>query len=317
MRTNARLLQLLGRSLILATGLVTLGGCNTFTNWFPPPAPTMATQLRVADAQRVMSLQSCPVSGGSVIQPQVAPLALAALAIPYLIDVGAKVAAQEVQRAQDNLTASYVAYPTPRETANVGCIVVIRGRFGETTEAIPTQGRLDNATLRSLGAVAQPSLYAEISVTRSSDGKHLQLWPKFVQFNDTAARNPGDGTKSVGLFLAFAGTPLTAPAGSQPQDVAKVADLVVPFSFGRLPRGSWIHSEGNDPQRQHLLLEQVKTLRVTDDNGRQLLSSLSAYAFVTESSDPAFFDRLLLAAAQDNGFADALKKIYGAATGRS
>jgi hypothetical protein len=134
----------------------------------------------------------------------------------------------------------------------------------------------------------------------SADKSTRLFQPVFLQFNDTAAANPGNGSKSIGVILSFfAKLPAsTAPTAAD----AKTADISVPFSFGMVKRGTYLDGtkEGSVIFRNQLRSAPIKI-------GNQVLpDTLDSYAFVSESADPSFFDTEVQKAVADKSFATML-----------
>lgn len=295
------------RHSLLFASFLALSGCTVWTDLFRPSPPSKITQVIDRIAARVIPTEKCPVTklgGEAELTPQVLPAAIAAAAIPFLVNLAQKAVAEELAQAQANLTTSWTAYGTRPSGKAINCLVIARGRFGAGS-AMP-RGSLGQDSLRTIGASELPSLYVEIAVVRNADGMRT-FEPVFYQYNDIAAHNPGDGDKNIGILLAFAQKPIpsTAPGAEQ----LSKADIVVPFALGQLKWGTEMRGGGGGPRDP--FAEQMRTVPVMV-NGVEMPSTLDAYAIVTESADATLFDRVVQKAVGDKTFSDALQGIANA-----
>ncbi len=291
-----------------------MSGCNTFTDWFLPTAPSQAVQVPYRDAARVIALNACPVSDDAAKSPRpaFAPVGVGAAVIPRLIEVSSSALKGAVLEFQDDLMATYVAYGKTASLDNSPtCVVIVRGRFGpRTTRLIPTEGRLTPAVLNMVGAIAQPSLYIEIKITTNRKNGEMEFRPVLLQFNNTAAKNPGDGEKYIGVMLAFSAFPLDAKAGMSSSNITKASNVFVPFSFGKIRRGTWLVGNlGVPPSPSDVFFDQIRILPIKAADGKVLPSALDSYAFVTEGPDPTFFEKLFLQAVSSTTVTDDLQKL--------
>lgn len=297
---------MLNRS-ILACCAVLLSGCTVWTDLFPPSPPSEAQEITDRNAARVIPFQVCPVSGLGGTQantPQILPL-IAAAAIPFVVNLAQKAVTEEMARAQANLTTTWNAYGTPPVSTPVGCLVVVRGRFGLATAS--PRDKLTTEVLGKIGASTLPSLYVEIAVINNKNGVRT-FEPVFYQYNSTAAHNPGNGQKTVGILLAFTQKPI--PSITPGSDQLSKADIVVPFALGTLRQGTWLMGGGGGPRDP--FADQLRTVPVTV-NGTPMPENLDSYAIVTESADQTLFDTILQKAVADKSFSDALQGAITAA----
>jgi len=326
------------RKVALILGTVALTGCNTLSDWFPMPPPS--TVRRVDDrltASVFVQDGACPAFTASQGLTGQALPALVAAGIPVVIELATDAIKEAVQQAQDDLTTAYVAAgvvtPITRPASagaagDLKCIIVARGRFGTYDRTVHgervNKGAITPTILDRIGAVEQPSLYVEIQVGPAPDApkaapaaarargraaappaaaSELAFRPVFIQFNDTAARNPGwNGKKNIGVLLALSPKPLTGDAAKKADDAVKEAGLVgIPFNFGEMKRGTFIRSplaaDVSDP-----LHNLARNLPAGTGGANPLAGLTNGYAFVTESADPTLFDKVILAGAKSDPF---------------
>ncbi|WP_213780776.1 hypothetical protein [Caballeronia sp. dw_276] len=286
--------------LMVSFSVILLSGCTLWTDIFPPKPPAQITELAKRETARIIPAAVCPVSGvGSAAGTTAAVLpALAAAAIPFLVTVVQQSVTAKLEKAEQDLSTTWVAYGTPPISQPVGCLIIARGKFGV---GVPSpQGRLTTPILAGIGAAELPSLYVEIAVVQvSNDTRTFE--PVFYQYNRTAAKNPGNGEKTVGIIVGFAQKPINSQTPSS--DQVQKADIVVPFSLGRLREGTSLLGGGG--QARDPFVDQIRSVP-TKIGGVDLPSTLNAYAVVSESEDPSAFDAAIQKAAADKSFNDML-----------
>ncbi len=143
----------------------------------------------------------------------------------------------------------------------------------------------------------------------TSDSRNLYFEPVFVQFNQSAAPNPGfPAQKSIGFMLAFSSSPITLAAGAANADIAKAASISIPINLGTMERGRYIEtspsafSQPPGSRPVDVFYDQRRALPITLINDPKNPKPVNAYAFVTESADAGFFDKLLLQSVSDSNF---------------
>lgn len=298
----------------LVASCLSLPGCAVWTDWFPPSPPAGAAKDAVSrTAARVMALPRCPVSDGVTSGAFAPNVAIGAAIGTALLPLGVKFASEAltkaVQDAQANLSTTYTAYGTARlDPATPSCLVIVRGEFGgSVAQGAPGTDPLGLPVLRQIGASKRPSLYIELKVKTS--GQQRTITPSFIQFNDTAAPNPGNGEKSIGFVLALTAVPLPDPKAPG-AEIAKASAIYVPFDIGRMKWGTWI--SGGNGQATDALLDQARVVPIGTADGKQLPDTLDAYAFVSESADPSFFDKIAQQVFTGANIEEALKAILDA-----
>lgn len=201
----------------------------------------------------------------------------------------------------------------PGQKAPPGCLILARGTFGSASSA-DSRGMITHEVLDSIGATSQPSLYIEIKVKfiKVEGRKDAYVFrPVFLQFNDTAASNPGDGEKNVGVMLSLARKPLSTLQTAE--DVRKVSDYFVPFNFGTIKRGTYLISDdtkampdtNEQPIKQQDVFFELVRIVPAEEGGARLIASLNSYALVTESADPTLFDGGVNRIVSDKAFSNA------------
>jgi len=276
-----------------------LSGCakNTLSDWFPGSPPQTVTHVTERETAVVLKQDTCILykyQNPKESQHYVAfPIVTAAITVAVTAIADAIKTA--VAQAQDDLTATYIAYgaePLDLEKSKSVpfCLDIVRGRFGPLMSSVPELkgSKLTKGDLATLGAADYPSLFVEILV--SVDTKTVTFEPVAVQFDNTAAPNPGwPAEKDIGIMLSFANLPLIL--GASPA----AATISVPIALGKMKRGTYILTEVDvtkDPKdpAKDLFLSQRRTVPMDAIKDK----ILNIYAIVTESGSPDFFDKVVL-----------------------
>ena len=272
------------------------------------------------EAARAYLLPDCPVAhrtpptppaqAPAAAAPAILPLVIGAVA-PLAADFVVRGVARYVQRQQMDLTATYLAAGVGELTAADGrprrCLVVVRGRFGPPGTGLPaSSGHLELGDLGPLGLAAYPDLYMEAILERGAepaprapDGVLLVVRPHVLQFQNSAARDRGDGEKSIGMVVVLRSDPLARSADEAA--ARQGATAVLSFDFGRRREGIALPAQGqagaaNAGAVQHPLFDLARAVRVG-----AATAPLNVYAFVTEAGTP---DAVLALLSETLGQAD-------------
>jgi hypothetical protein len=291
--------------------VLALPACSVWTDLFRPSPPNQFSAETARAAARVIPMTECPVYKRSLSAGATAVLPIVAAAVPFLIVLGQQAITAEVAKAQSDLSTSWVATGTRPPEGEIGCFVIARGKFGK--DSADPAGELIDTDIDAIGASELPSLYVEIAVSRVAEDGTRTFEPVFYQYSDTAAKNPGDGQKTVGILLGFSRAPITAVAPT-PDQVQK-ADIVVPFALGRLRWGTSLKGNGTGRVRDPFA-DQIRSVPTKVTGGDMLSPTkvstrpvFNAYAIVSESDDPAFFDGVIQKAIADKTFSDLLQGV--------
>ena len=343
---------MLDKAIVLA-GVVLLPGCNTLSGWLPMPPPSLATEVKARDTASVFRMKgACPETTAYLTPPASGPspqsaTVLAAAGSAWVVGIAFDALNASIQKAQDNLTTSYVANGpidiAPGTDSSKECLIIVRGRFGEDDSKKKVEsGAISLSGLRRIGAVEQPSFYAEIEITRvvasspgATDGQRSSTRkkpsipspqpavarPVLVQFNDTAAPNPGwDGKKHIGILLALTPKPLTGDAAKKEADALKTEGIVgIPFNIGEMQRGTFIVSRGGDQAGGNVpadlqgnpLRNLSRVIPLAASGNDQIADAANISAFITESADPTLFDKVLAAGTKPDNTQDVRKEVAG------
>jgi hypothetical protein len=214
---------------------------------------------------------------------------------PLALNSAVGVLQNAITQYRDGLTGQFVATgvdPQGSILSSGGCLIVIRGPFGERDTAAPQPpGSLAPSELDRLGLAGQPAFYMELSVKRTDANVVLQ--PVYVDYASTAARSIGSGRKHVSAVVAFTATP--------PDESPAPEEAVVFFrhNLGALEIGK----QYKDPTGTNLLQGTSAANVVPQD----LMSAPNIVALVTESEEPSIALKALVEAFDSNK--DALQKI--------
>ena len=293
------------RASALLSACLILSGCNTLSGWFPGSPPQTVTQVTERETAVVVVLKrdECIFfSSENKAKPAfVAPIVAAGITMAETAVADAIKTA--VAQAQDNLTATYIAYGEGpidlSKSKQFFCLDIVRGRFGPRERSAPKLkgSKLTRNNLESLGVADDPSLFVEILVLVSDDKKTVTFEPVVVQFDNTAAPNPGwPAEKDIGIMLSFASSPLILGGSTAAADAEKAATISVPIALGKMKRGTYIFTncaqiwKPQTAQCRDLFSNQMRTVPIDATKDKPL----NIYAIVTESGSPDFFDKIVL-----------------------
>ena len=304
------------RRYLLISACFSLPCCTLWTDWFPPAAPSTVLEKTERKVAEVLPLADCPIVQHPGPQPVLPLVAVGAAALPVVVNALTDAFKTAVQQAQDDLNASYVAYGTaqlsvlPRLNR---CLVILRGSIpgSGAAQISSNKGAMSADIINELRLTNYPDLYVEFWIDPDPINKQrLILEPVFLQFSDTAALNPGNGKKEIGLVLALSGTPLTLGAGAAASDIAKASTASVAFDLGMISRGTWIRS---DPalvgKPGDIFLEQRRAVSLADSASKTPVGTFDLYAFISESAKPGVFYKVLIDTSADSSLKDALTTI--------
>lgn len=320
---------------------LSLASCSWFTETFAPPPPTMPTKIETRPAAIVMPLSSCKAYRGTIPEtitpPKTSPAqeklqmfipVVAAAAVSMLVNAAADAVQSSIAKAQSDLTASYVAYGAGPATNTSTCLVIARGMLGPWSSSYPYdhKGLLYATDMRALGFADYPSLYVEIAVGLDSTEQYLLFEPVLAQFDDTAAPNPGwSGKKDIGILLSFATNPVNTGNPPTASDFKQTA-VALPFDLGQMKRGTYIETPNDSvfgvlrggiaQGKQDPFADQLRIVPASTLSPPGHMASYNAYAMVTESGQPGFFDKIVVDALSKQNLSGLAAAITNAINGK-
>ena len=306
----------------------------------------MPTKIETRPAAIVMPLSSCKAYRGTIpktitlqtITPpktssvpaehQVIIPVVAAAAVSMLVNAAADAVQSSIAKAQSDLTASYVAYGAGPATNTSTCLVIARGMLGPWSSSYPYdhKGLLYATDMRALGFADYPSLYVEIAVGLDSTEQYLLFEPVLAQFDDTAAPNPGwSGKKDIGILLSFATNPVNTGNPPTASDFKQTA-VALPFDLGQMKRGTYIETPNDSvfgvlrggiaQGKQDPFADQLRIVPASTLSPPGHMASYNAYAMVTESGQPGFFDKIVVDALSKQNLSGLAAAITNAINGK-
>lgn len=176
-------------------------------------AQALAGETKTYSDTQIMILPACPVTGQGAESILVA---LGAALLPPLIDVGIDTVAETLKVAGANKdtvvksSANGFFYALDKEgnlksTETFGCVVVIKGSFGETPKTDGFHGIFSTrkGSLIPLGLVEDPSFYFEARVKYSDDNTAFKLVPSYLYYNKFFASSLFTSKRDLVLTLNF------------------------------------------------------------------------------------------------------------------
>jgi len=333
------------RYLALLVAIAT-AGCTPWYDTFPPAPPQTITRTTQRDAARVLLLDRCPVVGKKSAGQTFAFAGIAVAGAEAIANVAITAVADYIQQAQNDLTATYTATGADILFDSSGalaknCLVVVRGSFGAAVpNNVPDQsGILNKKMLPELGLADYPKFYFEAWIASDTQGspQRILLTPTALQFADTAAKNPGDGVKTIDILLTFASEPQTPngaatnpvpppkpnqpgqanspqskpgtekanPPPQKPANATQTATAnvaAVPFEFSKIARGTAIATTTDDADtpKNPLFDQRRATTIAAGGSGGSVRGNLNLYAMVTETDNSSAFMKIILSTLPQN-----------------
>ncbi|MGH9461620.1 MAG: hypothetical protein ACRD1X_10420 [Vicinamibacteria bacterium] len=221
---------------------------------------------------------------------------------PLLID-GALSAVQNFLNAREAaLAGAHSAHTSGRfydsdGELGFGCIVVVRGTFGQRHEEIGDQDQRGSVTgkhLTDLGLADFPDFYFEARASLEPSGDEesaaiMRVTPQVLQLARTAAARSGAGAKTTNLLFLFSRAALD-PTEDPDKDAAFA---VLPFQFEQVPIGAEISkdSQGKSLLEHHSVTTGIPASAI---EGSQFVIPFNIAVYVEETEQAGAFQKLIL-----------------------